>query len=59
MTDFFRSMSQLKAYNFLNHRKIAIQHFILTVKSAQTRAIYRVKPCFLSIILCNLQFQTA
>ena len=23
----FRSMSQMKAYNFFNHRKIASQHF--------------------------------
>ena len=37
---FFRSMSQMKPYNFLNSRKIAIQHLnnFVTVKSAQTWA---------------------
>ena len=35
-------MSQMKAFNFLNRRRIAIQHLNLfvTVKSAQKRAIY-------------------
>ena len=29
LTDFFRSVSQMKAYNFLNPRKIAIQYLNL------------------------------
>ena len=39
---FVRSMSQMKAYNVINPRKIAIQRLnvFFTVKSAQTRAIY-------------------